>query len=353
MASFAEQVFTALAEVTEVDRLGSLYEPAESQHIKEVLSTLISCLAYRRKAKALIVDLAGRSLAEYWSVVAWITIPGRRPPVHVIVHDAPSLVGNEFLFAVLDQRGGRRLAKALKDQFGDRISRSVLERCARVICLSDMGADALVERYGIPRPSVVPHPARPPIQRLESPGGPTILFCPGHTALGPVSTVLRSVAALPLSLRGSILVKVGSIAAADGAAIVSLGKELGVMVEVIGQVDEDTLWSLFAEADVVCRLFDWIGGRSGNWAAVSGVLFQAAAAGAAICSNDSGGARAEFERRRAALFVQSEEELRSTLSRLLVDPALRQELRRNAQALAKDHSSDKLVATLLEPTSIL
>jgi len=259
--------------------------PAHSQRLLVLLRTCACALKASRPdpGHVVVIELAGRGLAEFWAALLLSSGPWRRR-IWVTLHDAPSVSGSPFLFTALDRRGGRRLARLLSDSFGVRAERLLLRRAERVFCLSARGVASVAQRLG-----PVPKLQRLPFVAMvsETPiSGRRAILCPGYVdGIQNVAPVVRTLAELP----DDWCLEVGACSPLTQGDVTSLARQLGIeeRVRLLGYVDETALDEAFERAAVVIR---W---RHSGWrsatsaaAAVSGPLINAMAHGCTIITND-------------------------------------------------------------------
>lgn len=260
-------------------------DPRQSQRLVTLLTTVRRASAIPASGShVFVVELAGRGLAEFWTIFLLTRRPWNRR-IWVTVHDPPALSGGAFFFAGLDRRGGRRFAKFLSDRLGRRAERAALDAAERVFCLSDLGAGVLADRLELTRRvERLPHVARVTQTPLA---GRASVFLPGY--LDGVENVAPIVTLLP-SLPAGWVVEVGACSVETRVAVDQLAKRLKVddRVRNLGFLPEDELSAVYDRSAIVVR---W---RAGGWSrsgAVSGPLIRAMSSGCAIVTNDARGIR--------------------------------------------------------------
>ncbi|WP_158609733.1 hypothetical protein, partial [Cellulomonas triticagri] len=287
VAAYAEAFRPVLDELGEVDVVRLPADPGASQ--SAVLAVrLARRLARRDPAEVLVVEQAGRGLAEFWAAW-WLARRGRR--VWLMVHDVPELSGGAFFTRTLDRRGGRRVAAALSATLGRRAERDLLHRAERVLCLSPSGARALTAAHRLDREVLhLPHVGTVTDAPVD---GRTEVLLPGYVAgADDVLPLIRAAGDLP---EGWTLA-VGACSAETERAVREAAAAHGTAdrVRTLGFLPEAEVRAAFARAAVVVRWRrDGWGGHGQH--AVSGPLIAALGQGCAVVTNDSRGAAHLFD----------------------------------------------------------
>lgn len=316
VAAYAQAFRPVLEELGEVDVEQLPPEPGASQ--SAVLAVrLARRLARRDPADVLVVEQAGRGLAEFWAAW-WLARRGRR--VWLMVHDVPELSGGAFFTTLLDRRGGRRVAAALSAVLGRRAERDLLQRAERVLCLSPAGARALERAHRLTRPvQDVPHVGAVAEAPVE---GRTEVLVPGYVAdAADVLPLVRAAGDLPAGWT----LAVGAASPATEERLRQEAAARGVLdrVRLLGFLPEAHVRAAFARAAVVVR---WRrdGWGGGGAFAVSGPLVAALGHGCAVVTNDSRGASHLFDEARVVVVGDGEPGERALLAAvqaLVADPA--------------------------------
>lgn len=350
VAAYADIFSRALALLAPTRPLRLPADPSASQSLPRALRLARRLRpAARRPGTVLVVEVAGRGVAEFWAAW-WSARRGAR--VWLMVHDVPELSGGAFFTRLLDRRGGRRLAAALSATWGRRAEHDLLHRAERVLTLSPSGAAALAAAHHLTRPvEHVPHVAADP--------GPGIPVTDRHEVLVPgyvhapedVAPLLRALPSLPRRWH----LTVGACPPAVTSALTLLAAALGVTdrVHLLGFTDEPTVRAAFARAAVVVR---W---RRAGWSAgsaryaVSGPLVAALAHGCAVLTDDDRGTAYLYPRAGAQTVgpgEQGEHELLAALDHLLHAP---DDLARRSQAargqILAEHTPAAVAAVLAAP----
>jgi hypothetical protein len=305
-------------------------------------------LIHTSPVDTLVVEIAGRGLAEFWVAFGLSHLTKIR--LWLTIHDSPELSGGAFFFTPLDRKGVRRLAAALSRTIGRRAERSLLKRCERVLTLSPVGADEIRSRFGEPLPlQVIAHVVGPPVIGPKQPR----IFLPGYLSgresILPVLDVLES----------SPSQWVVEIGATDEKTAGDIGHEVarrGLVgrVKLLGFQSEDDLLRTFSSTRIVVR---W---RAQGWAkrgapqhgAVSGPLMRAIADGCAVVTNDRRGSVSCLDAAGAFQIGDGEagaDELRSTLRALIADSAMLEEAAENSKRHYVLEHTPAAVARQLEP----
>lgn len=342
VAAYAQAFRPVLEELGEVDVERLPPEPAASQSAVLALR-LARRLARRDRSDVLVVEQAGRGLAEFWAAW-WLARRGRR--VWLMVHDVPELSGGAFFTTLLDRRGGRRVAAALSAVLGRRAERDLLERAERVLCLSPAGARALERAHRLTRPvQDLPHVG----SVAEAPvADRTEVLVPGYVGdAADVLPLVRVAGELP----DGWTLSVGAAAPATEERLRAEAAALGVLdrVRLLGFLPEAGVRASFARAAVVVR---W---RRDGWGghgafAVSGPLVAALGHGCAVVTNDSRGASHLFDEAQVVVVGDGEpggRELVAAVRALAGDP---EDRRRRAEAgralVRRDHVPGAIAARL-------
>ena len=333
---------------TELVRLPA--EPDASQRLSVTLRTLLRTM---RNSPAdsdhvVVVELAGRGLAEFWTVFLLSRAPFRRR-IWVTVHDTPAVSGGSFYFKALDRRGGRRVASWLSNWLGQKAERVVLQKVERVYCLSTLGAKLLVARFSLTR-SVQRLPFISPVSKGSIALRQSI-FMPGYLdGVQNVAPVILAVAAGPDWCR----LEIGSCSEETKFDVASLAYQLRVQdrVELLGYLDEKALDAAFERAAIVVRWRDsgWLRDDKAQQGAVSGALMNALAHGCAIVTNDSRGiveCLTDAESSQVGNGQSGRDELQAVLSELLIDGARRERMGTSGRAHISNNHSIAVVALAL------
>jgi len=331
-----------------LDALGptgtELLPPAPEASQSAVLAVRLARRLTRHDRDAvLLVEQAGRGLAEFWAAW-WAARRGRR--VWLMVHDVPELSGGAFFTTLLDRRGGRRVAAALSGTLGRRAERDLLRRAERVLCLSPSGAAALAAAHRLDRPvEAVPHVGA----ATDDPvAGRTEVLVPGYVAAAEdVLPLVRAAADLP---DGWVLA-VGACGEGTARAVEAAAAAAGTAdrVRLLGFLPEVGVRAAFARAAVVVR---WRrdGWGGGGAHAVSGPLVAALGNGCAVVTNDSRGAGHLFDEARVVVVGDrdaGERALLDAVRALVADPADRRARGEAGRALVRrEHTVAALAARL-------
>jgi hypothetical protein len=310
--------------------------PNDSQRLAVAARTFVRAIKSSGAAPdhVVVVELAGRGLAEFWTALLLSGAPWKRR-VWVTIHDSPSVCGGAFFFKSLDRRGGRRVANRLSELLGRRAERALLQRAERVYCLSALGAKQITERFALTR-SVQPLPFAAVVTETSVSERRSV-FLPGY--LDGVENVTPVVLALADGSNGWRL-EIGACGEQTGIHVRSLARELGVQnrVELLGYLDEQALNDAFERAAVVVRwkASGWAKGGEPQHGAVSGPLINAMAHGCAIITNDTRGI-SECLGDAGAIQVDGgasgANELQAVLTTLLLDATQRKRM----AATGRDH----------------
>lgn len=355
VAAYAESfgaVLTALTSPDRVDVERLPPEPASSQSalLALRLSRRLSRRTRGRTGDVVLIEQAGRGLAEFWAAW-WLTVRGRR--VWLMVHDVPELSGGAFFSTLLDRRGGRRVAAALSGSLGRAAERGLLARAERVLCLSPAGARALERAHGLTRTvQDVPHVALPVAAGGTPPAGRREVLAPGYVA--GADDVLPLVPAVTGWPDGWTLT-VGACSADAEDEIRAAAARAGVTgrVRLLGFTDEAGVRDAFARAAVVVRWRrdGWgAGGAATARYAVSGPLIAAMAHGCAIVTNDSRGAAHLFHEARVRVVGEGaagQQDLIGAVATLLADPGERAARAQAGRDLVQQRHSPQALASLL------
>jgi glycosyltransferase involved in cell wall biosynthesis len=297
----------------------------------------------RRDDAVVVVEIAGRGLAEAWA--AWLlSRTGRR--VWLTVHDAPAVSGAMFLTRALDRPHRRWLPMRLSRTLGRRVERDLLRRADRLMVLSEAGARALEEAYRLDRTALtIPHVLEPSRSiaaenRILVPG-----YVSGADAVIPLLSGLRS---LPSPWR----LVVGATSGRTHDELRSEARRIGVedRVELLGFVDESLLDREFSRAAIVVRWKPdgWTSGSAPY--AVSGPIIRALGRGCAVVSNDRRGVVECLSDAGALVVGNGDEgaaEVVSAVSRLAGDEELRLACARAGIAHIALHHGPAVVAALI------
>lgn len=346
VAAYALAFRAVLAELGQVRTEQLPPAPAASQSAAlavRLTRRLLLLVRPARTGDVVVVEQAGRGLAEFWAAW-WLARRGRR--VWLMVHDVPELSGGAFFTTLLDRRGGRRVAAALSGTLGRRAERDLLERAERVLCLSPAGARALETAHRLDRAvEDVPHVATATAATLE---GRSEVLVPGYVASADdVLPLVRAAGDLP---PGWTLV-VGACADDTEDRLRRAAAEHGTAdrVRLLGFQAEADVRAAFARAAVVVRWRrdGWSGGGA---YAVSGPLVAAMGNGCAVVTNDSRGATHLFGPGGVVVVgdgAAGERELLDAVRALTTDPADR---RRRGTAgrdlVRREHSPAAIAARL-------
>lgn len=277
IALYADTFSRALQLLGGVERIRAAPEPGQTQRLTQAIRGLaLGLTAGRRKPTAAFVELGGRSLFEFHFAVGAALA---RIPLFITCHDAPSLVGQSFLFTGLDRKGLRRLGEALSKFPGGALERMVVRRAMAVLCLTRAGAVALEERYDrrvVPIPHVVDDPELLPKERL--------VFVPGYvSSTNLIVATVREIGRLADQLKNWRVVVGACPTGVQADVLAQLTSDQARLVTFAGSIEERALLNLFARAAVVLRLRG--PGGSPNDCAASGPLAWAIARGC-ICVTD-------------------------------------------------------------------
>lgn len=353
VARYADHFADALRLVARyVYVLPSAHNSSETQRLPVILRVAVAvvCISFREKLDILYSELSGRSLAEFYAVLA-LSLLRPRTQLWITVHDTPHVTGGAAYISMLDRRGGRRLAHILSKTVGERLERFVLRRAEHVFCLSRQGGEALKDRYGLNREiEHLPHVARLAAPRMNAED--IVVFCPGYIgnfhALAPVLSVLADRRAPPTAR-----IDIGACDEATRKQVEELAQRLGIAkrVRFLGYLTDDRdLDAAFARTSIVVRHQPPVPGQSAgaNTAAVSGPIISAMAHGCAIISSDQRAIRESLVDGVNAIDIADRpEDLGAELLRLLTDSKLRQSLGNAAQQEISQRHTPAAVADLL------
>ncbi|QZN86338.1 glycosyltransferase [Cellulomonas sp. C5510] len=343
VAAYAQAFRPVLEELGDVDVERLPPDPAASQSAVLALR-LARRLARRAPSDVLVVEQAGRGLAEFWAAW-WLALRGRR--VWLMVHDVPELSGGAFFTTLLDRRGGRRLAAFLSATLGRRAERGLLQRAERVLCLSPAGARTLERAHRLTRPvQDLPHVGAV----VEVPtGGRTEVLVPGYVAdAADVVPLVRVAGGLP----DGWTLAVGAAAPATEERVRAEAAARGVLdrVRLLGFLPETEVRASFARAAVVVR---WRrdGWGGGGAFAVSGPLVAALGHGCAVVTNDSRGASHLFDEAQVVVVGDGEpgeRELVAAVRALVADGGDRRRRGEAGRALVRrEHLPGAIAARLV------
>lgn len=290
-ASVFAEVLETLGDVTVV-RLPAAPTSSQSLWCGVRLARELRHVTQFRPDSILVVEIAGRGVAEFWA--AWAVSRSRGRRVWLTVHDAPALSGGAFFTAWLDRRGGRRLAAALSGTLGAAAERGLLARADRVLCLSNRGARALEQHYRLSRHvDHVPHVAHPTTSAAR---GRREILVPGY--VGSERDFLPLIRLLPaLPVEWTLVVGACSAEAKRRALTEAYCAQVADRVRMLGFCTEEEIQAAFDRAAVVARWRrdGWVAspGSPGSFA-VSGPLISAMGNGCAIVTNDNRGLAESF-----------------------------------------------------------
>jgi hypothetical protein len=278
---------SALDRLGDRETIGLGLDAPETQRIAIVLGLVRRVTARLRSVPAdlVVIDLSGRALAEFFSACRVAAMRARRRPVvWLVVHDAPELVGAPMLFSFLDRKGGRRFGMALSRSVGRILERWLVRRADAVLALSELGAAALRQRYHSGRVWSIPHPA----ELLTNAPKQPVVYCPATLTASDLVPTLQAFESGALPPETTL--RVGNLPAADQRQVERWCRSMRMTnrVEFTRFLDQNGLDESFATAAVVVRHSD-APARPANWAAASGPLVSALAAGCAVLSTSPRG----------------------------------------------------------------
>jgi hypothetical protein len=337
-----------LAALTAPDRVDVERLPADptASQSAALAVRLTRRLLRRPASEVVLVEQAGRGLAEFWAAL-WLARRGRR--VWLMVHDVPELSGGAFFTRALDRRGGRRLAAALSASLGRAAERDLLRRAEKVLCLSPEGARALERVHRLDRTvQDVPHVAAPADVRTPVAERREVLV-PGYVAeAADVLPLVRAAAGWPAGWT----LAVGACSAGTETEIRAAAGD-DDRVRLLGFTDEAGVRAAFARAAVVVRWRHdgWgAGGSPTARYAVSGPLIAAMAHGCAVVTDDTRGAVhlfGEAEVRTVGEGTVGAAELVEAVDALIADPVALARRGAAGRALALRRLSPDAIAALL------
>ena len=321
VALYARDFHSVLLLLGPVQTVALPGSPHDSQRVSTLLATVrqVTAALHRHPDAVVMVELAGRGLAEFWTALA-VRAVRPRTRLWLTVHDAPAVTGGPFFLSPLDRKGGRRVAAALSRTAGHTAERRLLASADRVFCLSAGGAQAVRDRYELTRSvNRLPHVAiaRRAIKQR-------IVFVAGY--LDGAENVLPVLQALAGAPKGWT-VEVGACGPQTENDIRRAANTLGVgqRVSLLGHVDEEQLAQAYARAAIVVRfrLDGWQHPDGSQRWAVSGPLLHAMAHGCAIVTNDSRGTRECLDDSKAVRVATGHpgaDELTTALRNLMNNP---------------------------------
>lgn len=348
VAAYADAFGAVLAALTAPDRVDVEplpADPAASQSVALAVR-LTRRLLRRPVSEVVLVEQAGRGLAEFWAAW-WLARRGRR--VWLMVHDVPELSGGAFFTRLLDRRGGRRIAATASATLGRAAERDLLRRAEKVLCLSPEGARALERVHRLDRTvQDVPHVAAPADVRVPVRDRREVLV-PGYVAAAAdVLPLVRAAAGWPAGWT----LAVGACSAQTEAEIRAAADGTD-RVRLLGFTDEAGVRAAFARAAVVVRWRHdgWgAGGSPTARYAVSGPLIAAMAHGCAVVTDDTRGAVHLFGEagvRTVGEGAVGARELVDAVDGLIADPADLARRGAAGRALALRRLSPAAIAALL------
>ena len=295
--------------------LGLANEARDTQRLSMIIRTTRRArrAVRRERPDLVVVDLSGRALAEFFGACV-VAGRRRRPKLWLVVHDPPELVGQTFLVAGLDRKGGRRLGVALSRWLSPPVERWLLGRVDGLLAFSELGASILRERQPGHAVWAVPLPVELMARRVKE----RVVYCPANLVVAGVEPTLAALGRPEVA--EEVRVRVGSMAPTDRREVERVSSAMGVAsrLDFTGHLDQDALDESFATAAVVVRDLR-PDGRADNVGAASGPLVQALAAGCAVISTDVRGSRRCVELAGVDL-SQHPERLTDEVVRLLGDP---------------------------------
>ncbi len=262
-----------------MSRVTAPVSPRAAQTLRSAAHGLITGLGPRLRDLDIVhVELSGRALHQFY--LAWaLTVGPRRALLVLTCHDMPSLVGWPMLFAELERRPARRLAKLMSTTVGRRLERRLLARCDIAIALTEDGAEQLRQRAdaAVSLPHVV--------DRTEPAAKERRVFVPGYVSEPAVVASLADVVhreADRTSAEWRLVV--GSTDPQTREEIERLlTADSRRVVEFTGHEDEEGLLRQFDRAFLVVRP---VGERHDNACAASGPLCWALSRGCLVLTDD-------------------------------------------------------------------
>ena len=113
----------------------------------------------KQRPDAVLAELGGVGLAEFWAVAHLLRRGGPEVPVAITVHDPPSPLWWPFhLRPVATYAGARASTRALMAPFARLVQEWVVARAHTVLALSDSGRDSIARRYPGTAVSTLPFP---------------------------------------------------------------------------------------------------------------------------------------------------------------------------------------------------
>lgn len=320
--------------------LGLPVDAGDTQRVALTVRTVVQAWrkVRRHAADLVVIDLSGRALAEFF-VAMTLTFGGRRRTIWLVLHDPPVLVGPPLLFRFLDRRGRRRAGIALSNTIGGLLERRLVRDVDAVIAFSDLGAAAVREHFAV-ETWAVPLPTEILPQRKEAP----IVYCPASLHPSDLAPILSVLATRPHS---TVQLRVGYMPKCDCDEVLEICAALGFegRLEFTGYLDQAELDESFSTAAIVVRHRPE-SEDSTNWAAASGPIVSALAAGCAVLSTDARGSRACVQ--AAGIDVSSAPSLLpETLDHVLKSPSDQRRLQEQAIAHVQSTHSPEAVARYL------
>lgn len=297
----------------------------------------------REPVDLVVIDLSGRALAEFFSACLVASIPThRRPILWLVAHDAPEVVGAPMLFSFLDRKGGRRVGMALSRTVGRALERWLVGRADAVLAFSELGADALRERFGDGRVWSIPLPTELLANALKEP----VVYCPAGVSATDILATMRAFE--PGCVPPHVRLRIGNLPLPDRRQVEVRCRSMGIIdrVEFTGFLDQAGLDQSFATAAIVVRNRSATG-RPSNWAAASGPVVSAMAAGCAVLSTDPRGSAYCLELGGSDLSA-TPDRLQDELVRVTCDPSALRLLAERATDHIRSTHVPEAVAPYLE-----
>jgi starch synthase len=306
---------------------------AEPTALRAVVRTTAATLRATRRADPVIVELGGRQLSALYGALA-AAVLGRR--VVAVLHDCPDVTGDPLAFGVLGSGRARHLVWRVARRAGARAEAALLQR-ATVCALSDRGA-AAVERIWNPATPVhtIGYPTGHPRPRPDD-DVPRMLVL-GCTDDGATDAVADAFG--PSTPPWTVLV--------DDPRVGERLRRRPTVADVV--VVDLGARAAFAEALERSRLVVRVPGPTAilathAWAAVSGLVGEAAAAGAVVVT-DHGRSPLDDRVGDWSLVAESRPALTDLLRTLLADPADVTRRGTDATAWARAYDDDTTVGRL-------
>jgi hypothetical protein len=315
----------------------------ESQRLSVVAGLLGRLVRQMRRASAdlVVIDLSGRALAEFFAACL-VAARRRGPTLWLIAHDAPEMVGPPLLFACFDRKGGRRLGMALSSSLGGALERWLVSRTDMLVAFSELGAEALRTSYPNTRTTAIPLPSEIIAHECKE----AVIYCPASLSAHELIPTLRAFALeqIPQTVR----LRVGNLPDSERRQVEDWCRSLGIegRVDFTGFLDQAGLDRSFATAAIVVRHRDSDQGAA-NWAAASGPLVSALAAGCAVLSTDARGSHGCLAAAGIDLAAQPTA-VPEELARLASDPVAVERLRQKATSHTRDYHVPEAVTPYLE-----